>query len=84
MGPRDRTEGAPHTSHHHPRSHHATGLHERILAVVSTLGLGTIVLIGMKLRYTPLHDTKHALNRERLERITASVPGALPHGTTED
>lgn len=49
------------------------GFIDGIIAVSGFLGFGTIVLIGMKLRYNHLRDTKHAPSKEQLEQMTASI-----------
>lgn len=41
--------------------------------VIAILGVGTFVLIGMKLRYTHLRETKNAPSKEQLERLTETV-----------
>jgi hypothetical protein len=44
-----------------------------IAPVIALLGLGSFVLIGMKLRYNHLRDTKHATGREELDRLIRAV-----------
>lgn len=46
---------------------------EFLAPVVALLGLGSFVLIGMKLRYNHLRDTKHAPRSEEVERLVESV-----------
>lgn len=49
------------------------GFMDGIIAVVGMLGVGSLVLIGMKLRYAHLRDMKHAPSAEQLEQITTSI-----------
>jgi hypothetical protein len=46
---------------------------EFLAPVLALLGLGSFVLIGMKLRYNHLRDTKHAPRSEEVERLAESV-----------
>jgi hypothetical protein len=46
---------------------------EFIGPVIALLGLGSFVLIGMKLRYNHLRDTRHVPGREELDRLTHAV-----------
>lgn len=46
---------------------------ELIAPLIALLGLGSFVLIGMKLRYNHLRDTKHAASRQEIDRLTQAV-----------
>jgi hypothetical protein len=41
--------------------------------VIALLGVGSFVLIAMKMRYSHLRDTKHAPGREDLDRLAQAV-----------
>lgn len=41
--------------------------------VVALFGIGSFVLIAMKLRYNHLRETKHPPGREELDRLTQAV-----------
>jgi hypothetical protein len=46
---------------------------ELIAPVIALFGVGSFVLIAMKMRYNHLRDTKHAPSREDLDRLAQAV-----------
>jgi hypothetical protein len=46
---------------------------ELVAPLIALLGVGSFVLIAMKLRYNHLRETKHGLGREELDRLAQAV-----------
>ncbi|MGD2136550.1 MAG: hypothetical protein PVF27_10335 [Gemmatimonadales bacterium] len=46
---------------------------DAIAPLIAVFAMGSFILIGMKLRYNHLRDTKHAPGKEELERVSETV-----------